>query len=107
MCPQYIEDIKNGKIAPKPFIRHSCYHCHPGNLPQDQPQQEKQLQKQHDGKSPKFKAFLSAMSYFMADSKSEDKNKGTNKGNKTEIFDDNNNANDATLAFFASLRLSK
>ncbi len=47
------------------------------------------------------------MSYFMADSKSEDKNKGTNKGNKTEIFDDNNNANDATLAFFASLRLSK
>jgi hypothetical protein len=107
MCPQYIKDIKNSKVAPKPFVRSSCYPCcSTSNPSQDQLQQEKQVQKQH-GKNPKFKAFLSTMLNFMEDdSRDEEENKGNKDNKKTEVSNEDDN-NGATSTFFASLGLSK
>ncbi len=35
MGPQYLDDIKTGKVVLKPSQRCPCYPHHPGNAPQD------------------------------------------------------------------------
>jgi hypothetical protein len=103
MCPQYIDDIKTGKVVLKPFQHCPCYPCCPCNAPQDQVPGLKQ----HATKNPKFKALLSAMHGLIESSHNETEDNGIDGAQDAQNKESDTNANDASSVYVASLGLSK
>jgi hypothetical protein len=103
MCPQYLNNIKSGKVIFKPSQHHPCYPCHPGNAPQDQVPGLKQ----HATKNPKFKGLLSAMHDLIESSKNEMEDDGINGTKDAQNKESDTDTDAASSVFFASLGLSK
>jgi hypothetical protein len=111
MCPQYLDDIKMGKVVRPPFC-HSCFPRRPpgkgpkgGNEPPGGATKAPFKDKNH-----KFRALLSKMSNLL-ESSDDESNEDQENDNNADADDQTNDADveveDASSAFFSSLGLSK
>ena len=111
MCPQYLEDIKTGKVVRPPFRRNRLPRRPPGKglkSPNDPPGGPNKANLKE--KNQKFRALLSKMSDLMESSDEESDEEQENNANADDddqTDDANDDIEDVSSAFFSSLGLSK
>ena len=111
MCPQYLDDIKTGKVVRPPF-RRSCLPCRPpGKGPKGGNEPPGGATKAHlKDKDRKFRALLSKMADLMesSDDESDEDQENDNNADADDQADGaDDEVEDASSAFFSSLGLSK
>jgi hypothetical protein len=111
MCPQYLDDIKTGKVVRPPFRRNRLPRRPPGKGPKGTHEPPGGPTKApFKDKNHKFRALLSKMSELMESSDDESDEEQENDVN-ADVDDQNDDADDevedVSSAFFSSLGLSK
>jgi hypothetical protein len=112
MCPQYLDDIKTGKVVRPPFRRSRLPRRPPGGKgPKGGNEPPGGATKAHlKDKDHKFRALLSKMANLM-ESSDDKSNENQENDNDAEADDQTDGADDevedASSAFFSSLGLSK
>ena len=111
MCPQYIDDIKTGKVVRPPFRRSRLPRRPPGKGPKGGNEPPGGAPKaSYKEKHHKFRALLSKMSNLLEssdDGSDEDHDNDNNAGGEDQHDDADDDVDGASSAFFSSLGLSK
>jgi hypothetical protein len=111
MCPQYIDDIKTGKVVRPPFRRSRLPRRPPGKGPKGGNEPPGGAPKaSYKEKHHKFRALLSKMSNLLEssdDGSDEDHDNDNNAGGEDQHDYADDNVDGASSAFFSSLGLSK